>query len=184
MNFTTIDADGFRVGAIHPSVVSELNSAFVVETNTPDTPLGPMERWRWVSGQWVAVMDYRGHSWYNPTNTAQVHKPAAFDDAPPDGWTYWVPGENKIVLSEELLASQWALVRSIRDRLLNESDWVVTKAVELGLPVDSDWSTYRQGLRDISTQPDPFFIHWPQKPGASVIQEDIQDEYLGQETLE
>jgi hypothetical protein len=184
MNFNTIDKDGFLVGSIHPSVVSDLNRDRVVEDATPETALGFLERWRWVSGQWVADVDYRGHAWYNPVHTDQVHYPKSFDAAPPEGWVYWAPGQNKIVPPEESAANQWALVRSIRDRLLSESDWVVTKAVELGLPVGSDWSEYRQGLRDITAQSDPFLIQWPVKPGASVVHEDIQDEYLGQETLE
>lgn len=184
MNFNTIDKDGFLVGTIHPSVVSDLNRNRVVEDSIPEALLGFLERWRWVSGQWIAAVDYRGHSWYNPMHTDQVHDPKAFDDAPPEGWVYWTPGENKVTRPEELVASQWALIRSIRDRLLSESDWVVTKAVELGMSVDLAWSTYRQELREITSQADPFFIQWPAKPGASVVHEDIQDEYLGQETLE
>jgi hypothetical protein len=164
MNFNTIDSHGFQAGTIHASVVSDINRASVVEEPIPETTLGYLERWRWVSGQWVAVVDYRGHTWYNPAQTDQVHDPEFFNDAPPDGWVYWVPGENKVVLDEESKAQQWVLVRSIRDQMLAESDWVVTKAVELGVPVDSQWVAYRQSLRDITLQADPFFILWPDSP--------------------
>jgi hypothetical protein len=184
MNFNTIDANGFKVGSINPSVVSDLNRNSVVEDQIPDTPLTFPQRWRWVSGQWTPTADYRGHVWYNPANTAELHEPTEFDDAPPADWVYWVPGENKIVPESELIENQWVLVRSIRAKLLGESDWVVTKAVEAGLPVDPEWVAYRQGLRDITDQADPFFILWPTKPGTDiVIHEDIREEFLGQEEM-
>ena len=46
---------------------------------------------------------------------------------------------------------QKILDRNERDRLLSESDWVVTKALEEGNAIPSDWKTYRQALRDLPT---------------------------------
>lgn len=165
MTFITIDADGFKAGTICPSEVCEFNKAVVVKTLPPDIPLAPLERWRWVANQWVAVLDFRGHSWYNPIKTKEVHHPTSFDDAPPDGWVYWAPGENKAISLEDLIANRWGDIRTIRDGLLDESDWVVARAVDLGLPVPSDWQAYRQELRDITLQPDPRFLVWPTPPG-------------------
>ena len=62
------------------------------------------------------------------------------------------------------LAEKWKDVRSQRDRLLNETDWVVTKATETGVTVSSAWKTYRQKLRDVPSQSDPDDITWPTKP--------------------
>ena len=66
----------------------------------------------------------------------------------------------------------WALValnereaRDLRDKLLADSDWVVTKASEAGEPVDPAWATYRQALRDIPQQEGfPENVVWPEKP--------------------
>jgi hypothetical protein len=46
--------------------------------------------------------------------------------------------------------------RGNRDKLLAGSDWVVTKAVEAGGGVPTDWATYRQALRDITSH-----VNWP-----------------------
>tara|TARA_R100000773_G_C4188929_1_gene95556 strand:+ start:584 stop:865 length:282 start_codon:yes stop_codon:yes gene_type:complete len=59
---------------------------------------------------------------------------------------------------------KWMQVRNERNRLLSETDWVVTKASETGVAVSDDWKTYRQALRDVPTQSDPENITWPTKP--------------------
>jgi hypothetical protein len=63
----------------------------------------------------------------------------------------------------------WADVRARRDALLLESDWRVTKASDRGglesvAWTTSPWRTYRQDLRDITAQADPFNITWPTPP--------------------
>lgn len=58
----------------------------------------------------------------------------------------------------------WGLVRIERDRLLRSTDWRVTKATETGAPMDPAWSAYRQALRDVTGQPDPHAIVWPEPP--------------------
>lgn len=60
--------------------------------------------------------------------------------------------------------ARWVEVRRQRDRLLAESDWVTVRAFETGQPAPADWLTYRQALRDITLQTNPFFIEWPIKP--------------------
>ena len=58
----------------------------------------------------------------------------------------------------------WAKVRSDRELLLKSSDWMVTKAVELGEPMAAGWAAYRQALRDLTLQVDPNNIVWPTAP--------------------
>ena len=41
-------------------------------------------------------------------------------------------------------------LRAKRDALLNQSDWIVTKAKETGTTIPTAWKTYRQALRDIT----------------------------------
>ena len=55
-------------------------------------------------------------------------------------------------------AAQWSVVRLERNSLLTSSDWTQLPDA----PVDNlSWSVYRQALRDITLQPDPFSIVWP-----------------------
>ena len=87
-----------------------------------------------------------------------------------DGTHYHLKWDgSKIVKDDDALATyqlaeKWKDVRSQRDRLLNETDWVVTKATETGVTVTSAWKTYRQKLRDVPSQSDPDDITWPPNP--------------------
>jgi hypothetical protein len=67
---------------------------------------------------------------------------------------------------KRILDQKWADIRSQRDRLLTESDWVVVKAKEehANASIDSSWIDYRTALRDITKQSDPDDITWPTKP--------------------
>jgi len=66
------------------------------------------------------------------------------------------------------LAEEWKQIRTERNRLLAETDWVVIKARENGGQVAEKWKTYRVGLRNIpSDQSDATKyseITWPTKP--------------------
>ena len=56
-------------------------------------------------------------------------------------------------------------VRSQRDALLAETDWLVIKAQETGVAMSADMTAYKQALRDITTQEGfPHTITWPVKP--------------------
>lgn len=64
-------------------------------------------------------------------------------------------------------------VRSKRDKILSESDWVTVKAVDqnaqdgLGIQVPQVWLDYRQALRDITNHanfPNLEEADWPVKP--------------------
>jgi hypothetical protein len=58
----------------------------------------------------------------------------------------------------------WQQVRDRRRQLLAASDWVTLRAQEQGTPVPAEWVAYRQALRDITEQPDPTQITWPEPP--------------------
>ncbi len=63
-------------------------------------------------------------------------------------------------------------LRRQRDARLAECDWVVTKALESGSSVASNWKTYRQALRDLPASASPQLdsnenltnVTWPTKP--------------------
>jgi len=62
--------------------------------------------------------------------------------------------------------NQWEVIRGIRKQLLETTDWEIVKHQELGTTVPTDIATYRQALRDITDQSDPFNITWPTKPAG------------------
>ena len=59
-------------------------------------------------------------------------------------------------------AAQWEVVRSERKRLLQASDW--TQLPDVPIDTKDAWAAYRQALRDVTDQPDPFNIVWPTAP--------------------
>lgn len=58
--------------------------------------------------------------------------------------------------------TEWPLVRARRDQLLQASDW--TQLPDVPLETKEVWAAYRQALRDVTEQPDPFNIVWPALP--------------------
>ena len=58
--------------------------------------------------------------------------------------------------------TEWPLVRVERARRLLASDW--TQLPDVPLATKEVWASYRQALRDITLQPDPFNIVWPAMP--------------------
>ena len=74
---------------------------------------------------------------------------------------------------EDLKAEEpMSQLRDERNRRLAECDWVVTKALESGSSVASNWKTYRQQLRDLPSSASPQLdndenltnVTWPTKP--------------------
>ena len=59
-------------------------------------------------------------------------------------------------------ALAWAAVKAKRNRLLSACDW--TQLPDVPPPTKEAWATYRQALRDVPEQPDPFNIAWPAPP--------------------
>lgn len=74
-----------------------------------------------------------------------------------DGMLYWY--------DPRTLAERQAIQRAKRDDLLNQTDWIVTRAFERGQAVPAPWVTFRQALRDVTSQPGfPGTIDWPVEP--------------------
>ena len=59
---------------------------------------------------------------------------------------------------------KWSEVRTTRNTLLSESDWTQFQDSPITGSSLTDWQTYRQSLRDITNQSDPYNITWPTKP--------------------
>ena len=69
----------------------------------------------------------------------------------------WLPAPTNAAIARD--------ARAERDRRLTACDWVVMRAQDLGQPVPTAWSAYRQALRDITQQAGfPQAIEWPTAP--------------------
>lgn len=73
------------------------------------------------------------------------------------------------VAAAELLQQEWdstatvrtlGFIRQERDKKLAETDWWASS----DLTITDEQRTYRQALRDVPSQADPFNITWPTKP--------------------
>ena len=60
--------------------------------------------------------------------------------------------------------TQWPIVRTERNRRLQACDW--TQLSDIPAETKDLWEPYRQELRDVTDQPDPFNIVWPTPPTA------------------
>ena len=87
------------------------------------------------------------------------------ETAPEDGSQRWNGGEWTLPDT-----TAWARLRTTRDGLLAETDWVTLKAVDtspdgLGITLPLEWAEYRRSLRDLpDNTTDPANPVWPTKP--------------------
>jgi hypothetical protein len=65
---------------------------------------------------------------------------------------------------EQEFNQMWENVKSQRNQLLYECDWTQLSDSPLTVEQKALWVVYRQSLRDITIQEDPFNIIWPTKP--------------------
>ena len=62
--------------------------------------------------------------------------------------------------------TQWAVVRNQRNQMLKDCDWTQLS----DSPVERIiWAMYRQELRDVTKQSDPFNITWPTHGQSSSV---------------
>ena len=89
--------------------------------------------------------------------------------------TFVIASENTapVPTKEEILAKRAEIVitlpmqrlRAERNRRLNASDWIVAKSAEKGEPVPPEWVSYRQTLRDITSNYTSLEdVVWPVSP--------------------
>jgi uncharacterized phage-associated protein len=74
-------------------------------------------------------------------------------------WEQTTASESEIT---DRLTAKWEEIREFRNQLLLECDW--TQLADIPTELKTVWQTYRQQLRDVTTQSNPFSIVWPTKP--------------------
>ena len=81
-----------------------------------------------------------------------------------DGVYYqnWIQADASQSEIDYRLENQWFIIRETRNELLVECDW--TQLADVSTETKTIWSDYRQSLRDITSQTNPFSITWPVKP--------------------
>tara|TARA_B000000532_G_scaffold85958_1_gene68954 strand:- start:27 stop:464 length:438 start_codon:yes stop_codon:yes gene_type:complete len=74
---------------------------------------------------------------------------------------YIVKVENTTTEEQTALKNaEWENVRNLRNTKLKRTDWRASS----DLTLSDEWKTYRQALRDVPTQSDPYNITWPTEP--------------------
>lgn len=83
-----------------------------------------------------------------------------------DGVYYQVWNQTDATLDEvnARVFQKWEEIRDHRNTLLKECDWTVLVDSPLSGSTLEDWKTYRQELRDVTSQENPFNIVWPNQP--------------------
>tara|TARA_Y100000310_G_C20484842_1_gene716397 strand:+ start:589 stop:939 length:351 start_codon:yes stop_codon:yes gene_type:complete len=95
-------------------------------------------------------------SYGNVTNEDDYNSNVVFlDESQKPSWS---------AVQSSLPSQQWKEIRSMRNFKLSNSDWTQLQDVPIVEAKLGEWQVYRQGLRDITTQPDPSNITWPVAP--------------------
>jgi hypothetical protein len=68
----------------------------------------------------------------------------------------------------QAVTDEWRDMRDERNYKLEKSDWTQLADSPLTDAEKLNWRTYRQALRDITTQTDPDNITWPQEPSQGI----------------
>jgi len=107
------------------------------------------------SGNWDGNMTTVIHSWKNPeTGEDLIYLPYLYFKEM-HGWT-------EAQFLEAYKPDMWGEIREKRDALILETDW--TQNPDVPDATKTKWQAYRQALRDVPSQSDPYNITWPTKP--------------------
>jgi hypothetical protein len=102
--------------------------------------------------------------YYDPATQTREHGDAVLIDGV---WTQnYVVSELDPELAAAKAEAQWSVVRTERNKLIANTDWTQLPDAPLINTQTAEWALYRQALRDITAQSDPFNIEWPPSPSA------------------
>lgn len=142
------------VAIVKDNAIEQIGDMSVLFPNVSFPPSGPEAEWMEENGL-VPV------TYWKPYDHA-TEKLASVEPYIEGGNVFAV--EVEPLTADEIAArdeSQWSAVRAERNAKLAVCDWTQLPDA----PVDATaWAAYRQALRDITNQADPFNIMWPQEP--------------------
>jgi hypothetical protein len=102
--------------------------------------------------------------YFDPATQVREEGPAVLIDGV---WTQnYIVSDLDADASAAKVSAQWDIVRAERDLLLDKCDWWVTKAIEKNATISAEQQAYRDALRDITEQSNPFEVVWPTAPQA------------------
>jgi len=121
--------------------------------------------------------DYNAQGWYDfePTPAPQIDLNAyttkeVYLDAENVAryrWTVTLKTGSDLA---QAVRDKWLITRADRNIMLTQSDFTQVADAPMTAEKRAEWATYRQALRDITTQADPFNIVWPTSPDGRVAQ--------------
>lgn len=76
----------------------------------------------------------------------------------------WNEASASVEEIEQRKNEKWIEVREFRDTLLKNSDWTQLQDSPITGSKLTEWQTYRQSLRDITSNNNPFTLEWPNQP--------------------
>ena len=95
--------------------------------------------------------------YFDPATQAREEGPALLIDGV---WTQnYIVSNLSADESAAKVGAQWNVIRAERNKLLADCDW--TQLPDASADATA-WATYRQALRDITEQANPFNIVWPE----------------------
>jgi hypothetical protein len=99
--------------------------------------------------------------YHDPATQSLEEGPAVLID---NVWTQkYIVSDLDADTSAATVGAQWTVIRAERNKLLADCDWTQLPDV---LADAAAWAVYRQALRDITTQVNPFAIVWPESPSS------------------
>lgn len=107
------------------------------------------------------------YEYASPPECPSTHKAVEVAPKKADDGIYYQSYEIVALTESELAArteAQWVYIRNERNHKLFLCDWTQAADSQLSDEKKAEWASYRQALRDITTQTDPFNITWPTKP--------------------
>lgn len=69
----------------------------------------------------------------------------------------------EFIVDQDAVAQQWRNVKEGRNQQLAASDWICSVS-DFAHPKKDAYVVYRQALRDLTAQPNPFALVWPSPP--------------------
>lgn len=97
--------------------------------------------------------------YFDPATQVREEGPAVLIDGV---WTQnYIVSDLDADASAAKAEAQWAAIRAERNKLLANCDWTQLSDASADAAA---WAKYRQALRDITSQANPFNIIWPVEP--------------------